>query len=457
MLAAIMIAVVVEFFDFFLISFVVGIVGPEWSLTFGQVSVVLLSAGVGAILGSLVAGALGDRIGRRPLLIIGILTFSIGTGALALAPEGGWWFLSVMRFFVGAAVGGLFTGAIPLVIELTPTRLRTLLGGSILLLLPLGSLTAASLSAALAPVIGWRGVCLIGLSPILIALWVWIVVPESPRWLISQGRAAEARRSVAFILKRPEPELPDDVPPVEGTRPSSYRELYRYRRAFWATVFIWFGATTAYYGIALWGPTVLQLLLDVPPERAATLFIAVIIAGVFGRAFFMAGPQWIGRRKSGMLMGFGGAILLVAAALMKSEFLGGVSLFLILLVAAAFFTDGGFVNIAAYFPELYPTQLRSRSTGLAQAVNGAGKIAGPLVLGLIAGTSNLITPEATQSAITPAFLFLAACSLLVGITFVLTPMETHGKQLDERVGAAIDDEVREASRPATASSADADR
>jgi putative MFS transporter len=442
MIVAVMITVVVEFLDFFLIGFVVSIVAPEWQLTFGQVSIVLLSAGVGAIIGSLVAGRFADHVGRKPLLLMGVIVFSLGTGAMALAPEGAWWWLSIMRFFVGAAVGALFTGSIPLILEFTPTRLRTPLGGITIVLLPLGGLFAALLGATLAPVIGWRGICLVAASPVILALWIWISVPESPMWLLSKGRVEQARRSVAYILKRPESELPTEVPPLPSAgQQFGYREVYRYRRAFWATIFVWFGATTAYYGVALWGPTILTLLLDVTPAQAAEAFIFVIMAGLIGRFVFVGLPQKIGRRKSGIIMGFGGAIFLAAAALLQSQFLGGVSLFLVFITAAALFADGGFVNIAAYFPELYPTELRSRSVGLCQAVNGVGKIAGPAVLGLIAGTSNLVTPEATEAAITPAFLFLAACSLLVGLTFVFTPMETHGKRL--AVAGDIDEAAAE--------------
>jgi MFS transporter, putative metabolite:H+ symporter len=101
----------------------------------------------------------------------------------------------------------------------------------------------------------------------------------------------------------------------------------------------------------------------------------------------------------------------------------------VLLVPAALFFDGGFSNIAPYSAEIFPVQLAARGVGLAQASNGIGKIAGPLCLALIAGTSNLITPKATVEAVTPAFLFLAACGLAIGLAFTLLGVETHGKPL----------------------------
>jgi hypothetical protein len=74
--------------------------------------------------------------------------------------------------------------------------------------------------------------------------------------------------------------------------------------------------------------------------------------------------------------------------------------------------------------------------GLAQAASGIGKIAGPLCLALIAGATNLITPKATIEAVTPAFLFLAACGLAIGLAFTLLGVETHGKPLALEKGEA---------------------
>ena len=80
LMAAVMIGAVLDLFDFFLIAFVVPILNDEWSLTFGEATAMLLSAGFGAILGSVVWGRLGESHGRRRPLIAGLLIFSLGTG-----------------------------------------------------------------------------------------------------------------------------------------------------------------------------------------------------------------------------------------------------------------------------------------------------------------------------------------------------------------------------------------
>jgi putative MFS transporter len=72
---------------------------------------------------------------------------------------------------------------------------------------------------------------------------------------------------------------------------------------------------------------------------------------------------------------------------------------------------------------VFPVELLGRGTGLVQACNGIGKILGPLVLAVIAGAGNLVTPKATSEAILPAFLVLAGCAAAVGLCFTLVPVD----------------------------------
>jgi MFS transporter, putative metabolite:H+ symporter len=106
-LVAAIIGDALEFFDYFLIGFVLAFLIGPWKLTFGQSATVLMSSGIGAIMGAYVWGWLADRIGRRKVFIGTVLNFSIATGLLYFTPDNGWIYLSVMRFFVGVGVGGL--------------------------------------------------------------------------------------------------------------------------------------------------------------------------------------------------------------------------------------------------------------------------------------------------------------------------------------------------------------
>src|SRR5271163_3223315 len=100
-LGAAIIGDALEFFDYFLISFVLAFLIGPWKLTFGQSAIVLISSGIGAILGAFAWGWLADRIGRRMVFIGTVLNFSIATGLLYFTPDNGWIYLTVFRFFVG--------------------------------------------------------------------------------------------------------------------------------------------------------------------------------------------------------------------------------------------------------------------------------------------------------------------------------------------------------------------
>ena len=86
-------------------------------------------------------------------------------------------------------------------------------------------------------------------------------------------------------------------------------------RLFWLTIVVWFGASTANYGVFLWGPTIVALLYGVALKEAAQLFVVVSLTGLLGRAIFSLLPQWLGRRRCGEIMGYGIAVSLGAAGL----------------------------------------------------------------------------------------------------------------------------------------------
>jgi MFS transporter, putative metabolite:H+ symporter len=151
---------------------------------------------------------------------------------------------------------------------------------------------------------------------------------------------------------------------------------------------------------------------------------------VAGKTLFSVLPQWIGRRRSGELMGYLAAAGLLAAGYYHDAVFLGFPAFVVLLMAADLFFEGGLANIGPYSVEVYGVRLGARAVGLQQAANAVGKIIGPVVLALIAGADNYILPRATEAAIFPAFTFFAACSLVVGLCFTLIPIETHGKPLE---------------------------
>ena len=228
--AAATIGDMLDFFDYLLIGFILAFIVKDWNLTYGQSAAILLSAGISAPSGSLFWGWVADRIGRRTVMILTILNFSIPTGFAALTPEHGWLFLTICRFFVGFGVTGLYTVDIAVVQEFVPASKRGWITGVTTTMLPAGLLLGAILAKYLAVYIGWRGMFAIGLLPAGLSLLIRAWVPESPHWLLSKGRVEEARRSLAWALMIDPAgiELPHHV---EARPPQPWREIFKYRRS----------------------------------------------------------------------------------------------------------------------------------------------------------------------------------------------------------------------------------
>ena len=400
--ALITLQLVCEIFDFFIVGFIISAVAPGWKLSFGQTTVMLLGSGVGSIIGALVLGRLADRIGRKRIVVAGAVVCAAGAGALALAPDGAWVLFALIRVVVGIGYGGAGASNFALIVEHTPTRWRTHLTSSLGAFAGIGLVAASAVAATLLHSLGWRGVAALCAAPILVAIAIAVVVPESPRWLA----AARANRSRAPIS-----------------------EAWRDPRRFWLIVLIQVGMGAALAGVLLWGPTITAQLLRLTPGQAAGWFTGVTAMGLVGRVAFIFIPARIGRVKAGMLMGYGGGACLILAALFHDTWIGALPAFLVLLGLGELLYDGGFSNTNTYAPELYPTRAAALGAGVSAASGGAGKILGPVALGLIAGADNLVSPKATQHAVEPAFLFLGACCVVAGLAYTFLGVETHGRPL----------------------------
>src|SRR6202166_3448933 len=229
-IAAAVLGDMLEFFDYFLIGYVVAFIAGPWKLTFGESAVILLSSGFGAMFGAVFYGWLADKIGRRKVFLMTVINFSIATGILTFTPDNAWIFLSVFRFLIGFGVGGLYCVDLPLVQEFVPSSKRGAIGGLVTCAIPIGIGLGAVLGAYLAPVVGWRGLFAVGLLPALMTLLIRAWVPESPHWLVRRGRFDEARQSLAWALQMDPSEIRLPTAKVE-TEPMAWRNLFHHPRS----------------------------------------------------------------------------------------------------------------------------------------------------------------------------------------------------------------------------------
>jgi putative MFS transporter len=254
-------------------------------------------------------------------------------------------------------------------------------------------------------------------------------VPESPRWLIRMGRHEEARKSLAWALQvdPKEIDLPTSLPEAEKAR---WSELFKYPRSVVAGCLT--GLTqTGGVGLFLWGATLFTLVLGVSPAQAAFLYIWVSVASVVSRFIVTALIEPMGRRGAGILCCVGGAVTTVLAGYLYDVYIGGVSLFYVLVIAASFFGSANYSVVGPYMAEIWPTRLRVSGMGLAYGVGNAGKIISPLGLALIIGAGDLIKPAANLDSLGLAFSYFAFWYVLGALAFWLIGIETKGRSFEE--------------------------
>lgn len=151
---------------------------------------------IGVMIGALSAGAVGDRLGRRTVMVTAIAWFSLGMGLTALADS--ITVFGALRFFTGLGVGMIVATGGAIIAEFAPQNRRNLFNAIVYSGVPAGGVLASVLAVALEDTIGWRGLFAIGALPVVILLPLALyALPESPRWLVARGRLAAAERLCA--------------------------------------------------------------------------------------------------------------------------------------------------------------------------------------------------------------------------------------------------------------------
>lgn len=372
--------------------------------------------------GGLVFGILGDRIGRARTMIWTILIYSVFTGLSALSQ--GFWDFALYRFLTGLGVGGEFAVGVALVAEVMPERARPYALGLLQALSTVGNIAAALVSISIgyleqsgtvSHAHGWRIMFLIGAVPALLAILVRRKLKEPERW-------QEAMKSHARL--------------------GSYRELFgdpRWRRN--AVI----GFLLAFVGVVgLWG--ILFFSIDLIRSVLRQSFVAqglppAVIAGKLGiwvgitlilmnvgafLGLYGFGPvaQRIGR-KPAFALAFVLAMLSTGAGFW---FLNDRSDIFWLIPIMGFCQFSLFAGYAIYFPELFPTRLRSTGVSFCYNVGRFVAALGPFTLGLL--TSKVFHGHPEPMPLRYAGLTLCAV-FLIGLITLPFASETKGKGLPE--------------------------
>lgn len=179
-----------EAFDQLLTASALPVLTEQWKLSTGQGTMIVTSGSVGMLLGALVAGWLGDRIGPVNTVALGVAVTALASLAVALSP--GFALFTLFRFVQGLGIGGVVPVAATYINEIARADHR---GRFVLLyelIFPAGLATATLVASWVVPSFGWRVMFVIGALPVLLVVVLRRQVPESPRWLLSRGRARGA-------------------------------------------------------------------------------------------------------------------------------------------------------------------------------------------------------------------------------------------------------------------------
>ncbi|HEX7112848.1 MAG TPA: MFS transporter [Mizugakiibacter sp.] len=183
-------------FDYFLLVFVMPEVAREFGVEVASVTFALFLTLAMRPVGAFLFGRLADRYGRRPVLMVDIVLYSVLGLACAFAPS--LTALLVLRALFGVAMGGEWGIGASLAMESIPTRSRGLVSGLLQSGYPCGYFIGAAVYALLFDHIGWRGMFMVGALPALLVLYIRRTVPESPVWQARNG-AGERRSALAAM------------------------------------------------------------------------------------------------------------------------------------------------------------------------------------------------------------------------------------------------------------------
>jgi len=414
-----------EFFDMFLIGFVVSLLTKPWNLTGTETGIILACSGLGTVVGAIMWGRLADKMGRRRTFFWCVLLFVTFTVISVFTPDRGWAMLAVLRVGVGIGVGGLNITSIPYVQEFVPAKQRGLLSGLASVFIPLGLFLGSLAQKAFHE--NWR--LLIGLGALPVFLLIWIrAVPESPRFLQTKGRLDEARASLAWALEIPVEEL-GSLPEVKQEASASYGTLLR--KHLKPLVIVTLGSFCFILGsftVQSWGQTLLQTGYAKSASTVGSLFMVVSLADLLGRL----GSAWladrIGRRWTMFLYGLIGAAGSLVVAFSAHLQASWVIFFIGILVTMGF-GDGAFGILNAFGGEQFPNEVRSTGLGLGYGIGSSAKIFGPALMGAMIG-GNAVQQNVTLDAVFPAFVLFAVLLLLGGVIYLFAK-ETKGVALEE--------------------------
>ena len=417
--------------DAAVLAFLLPVLRTQWSLSSVQTGVLGSGTFIGYFLGAMLAGILGDLIGRRRVMMLALVIYCVASLASATAHD--WPFFLATRIVAGLGTGAESAIVAPFLSEFVARRYRGAFTGSLAGFFSFGFVAAALLGYFVIPLApnAWRVVMVITALPIVMLLWWRRALPESPRWLVARGRHAKAEAIVAKaeaelmaagvkLEPLPETDAAAAEVPIAAERASAFANV----KALWSrklarittmTWLMWLSITFSYYAFFTWIPSLLvQNGMTITRSFSYSLVIYIAqIPGYFSGAWL---NEKIGRQATIASYMVLGGVSALGLALTRSD--AGIMASGVLL---SFFMNGTYAGVYAYTPEVFPTDVRATGVGLASSIGRLGAIAAPILVGYV---YPLLGFPGVFGATTFVLLIGAAAVVLMGV-------QTRGRSLED--------------------------
>lgn len=379
-------------FDFFLLVFVLTDIAQTFHVDLPQVSLAILLTLAVRPIGALLFGRAAERYGRRPVLMINILIYALLELASAFSPN--LTTFLILRVVYGVAMGGIWGVASSLAMETIPERSRGLVSGLFQAGYPAGYLIASIIYGLFFEVLGWRGMFIVGCLPVVLVVFIWFKVPESPIWQATRQR--------------------EESTPLWPVLRSQWK-LCLYAVLLMACFNFFSHGTQDLY------PTFLKVQHGFDPHTVSLIAVAYNIAAILGGILFGSLSERIGRKKAIICGSLLALPVLPLWAFSHGAVMLGVGAFLM-----QFMVQGAWGVIPAYLNELAPVGTRAVLPGFVYQLGN-----------LIASVNAPLQVEIAKS-----YSYGTAMAVVAGVVAVLicvlisTGRDTRGVALDRAEGQA---------------------
>jgi MFS transporter, AAHS family, benzoate transport protein len=347
----------------------IGQVDPSMAGTLGSLAL------IGVLVGSLTCGFLGDYFGRRRLILGGIAWFSIGMFLTALTTSVA--AFGAMRLITGLGLGVILATAGATIAEFAPAGRRNFYNAIVYSGIPAGGVLAALLGILLLEPLGWRGLFMLGATPILFLLpLAWFKLPESPRWLLSRGMTDRAH---AVAAKTGVPLVEEVVVQQVGAAPAKRGFAAIFSRQFLvATIllgFMSFSGLLLTYGLNTWLPRIMEGY-GFGKSYSLTFLLILNCGAVLGGIIASKAADKLGAQRI-----VASTFVLAAITLVLMTFSFPAPILFLYIAIAGVGTLGTQVLIYGFSSNYYTTNARAAGVSWVAGFGRIGGVLGPLVGG----------------------------------------------------------------------------